>query len=189
MGKHHLGKRLRELRIKAGLTQRELAERTGLHITTVANYEINRREPKANQLKLLSGVLGADIDALFTAEDGDQDERNSKRRYLIAEVSLRLPHRELPALSINISHKGIGLYTEERLETGEDVIVTLKILMKGAPAATEDVTGIVVWTRLLEKRYAAGIRFKKAINSKDFPILSKCIEYTAAVASGEGYGK
>ena len=183
MAKHHLGKRLRELRIKAGLTQRELAERTGLHITTVANYEINRREPKANQLKLLSGVLGADIDALFTAE------RNSKRRYLIAEVSLKLPHRELPALSINISHKGIGLYTEERLETGEDVIVTLKLLMKGAPAATEDVTGIVVWTRLLEKRYASGIRFKKAINSKDFPILSKCIEYTAAVASGEGYGE
>ena len=73
MAKHHLGKRLRELRIKAGLTQRELAERTGLHITTVANYEINRREPKANQLKLLSGVLGADIDALGRSVTEPQD--------------------------------------------------------------------------------------------------------------------
>lgn len=57
-----IGKRLKEVRESMGLTQRELAEKTGLHRTTIGNYEIDRREPKAIQLKFLADALGVKME-------------------------------------------------------------------------------------------------------------------------------
>lgn len=187
MRKNNFGKKLKELREKEGLTQRELAERAGLHITTIANYEINRREPKANQIKLLAQALDADMNELFTPE-GDGHGRGSARRYLIAEVSIRMPHRVVPALSVNISDKGIGLYADERIDANQEVILTLKVLMNDASEAPEEVPGTVVWSRPMRERYAAGVRFKKTINSKDFSILAKYAGKTTSAVTGAGYG-
>jgi transcriptional regulator with XRE-family HTH domain len=60
------GKRLKEIRERMGLTQNELALKTGLHLTTIGNYEIDRREPKATQLKLLADILGVKMEDFFT---------------------------------------------------------------------------------------------------------------------------
>lgn len=184
MKKHHLGKKLKELRRKQGLTQRELARRTGLHITTIANYEINRREPKANQLKVLAEALGVDMDKLLSTKISDAEGRGCSRRYLIAEAVVKLPgsSMEIPALVVNISSKGIGIYSVEKLKVHEPVILKLKVLMKGGPATTEEIAGKIVWTNLVESRYASGIELEKPINSKDFPVLSRCMEYTAALS-------
>lgn len=185
MKKHHLGKKLKELRRIQGLTQRELARRTGLHITTIANYEINRREPKANQLKVLAEALGVDMDKLLTTKISNEDGRGSIRRYLIAEAVVKLPKSimEIPALVLNISANGIGIYSVEKLKVHEPVILKLKILMKGGPTATEEIPGKIVWTDLVESRYASGIEFEQPINSKDFPVLSMCIEYNRALSN------
>lgn len=176
MERQSFGKKLKKLRLEKGLTQRELAQSTGLHITTIANYEINRREPKANQVKLLAEALEVTMGELFTLEGDGLDGRASARRHLMGEVSLRMPHKkEVSALIINISHNGIGVYAEEMLNTREKVIVTFKALMNGALETTEGVPGTIVWCNLIGKRYAAGISFKKVINGKDFPVLAKCI--------------
>jgi len=175
MEKHNFGKKLKKLRVKEGLLQRELAERTGLQITTIANYEINRREPKANQIKLLAQALGVEMGELFTQEGDGQNGRGAARRYLIAEVFLRMSHRVVHALTINMSNTGIGVYADERINSNEDVIVTLKVLVNRALETAEEVPGTVVWCSLVGKRYAAGISFKKTINDKEFPILAKCI--------------
>lgn len=59
------GQKLKEIREARGLSQRKLAEITGLHITTIGNYEINRREPKATQLKRLADALSVKMEAFF----------------------------------------------------------------------------------------------------------------------------
>lgn len=178
MKKDLFGKRLRELRIQKGLTQRELAERAGLHITTVANYEINRREPKANQLKALAEALGAGIDRIFTPDQAPHDGRSSQRMYLMAEVFLQTGRGPVPALSVNISRSGIGVYTEERLERGDEVTVTLRYISEGALKTSEDIPATVAWTAPIGKKYTAGIRFTRAISRMEFPELSRRMEQT-----------
>ncbi len=65
------GKRLKEIRESRGLSQRELAENTGLHITTIGNYEIDRREPKATQLKLMADALKVRMEDFFERRETD----------------------------------------------------------------------------------------------------------------------
>ena len=59
------GKRLKEIRESQGLSQSQLAKKTGLHITTIGNYEIDRREPKATQLKRLADALSVKMEMFF----------------------------------------------------------------------------------------------------------------------------
>lgn len=62
------GKKLKEIRKRKSLSQSQLAEKTGLHITTIGNYEINRREPKATQLKRLADALRVKMEVFFNNE-------------------------------------------------------------------------------------------------------------------------
>ena len=59
------GKKLKEIRERKGLTQDELAIKTGLHLTTIGKYEIDSREPKATQLKRLADALGVRMEEFF----------------------------------------------------------------------------------------------------------------------------
>jgi transcriptional regulator with XRE-family HTH domain len=56
--------RLRALRVAAGLTQTELADRCGLHKLTVGRLEAGRQEPKWQTLLILAEALGANLHAL-----------------------------------------------------------------------------------------------------------------------------
>ena len=56
------GGKVKEIREKKGFSQRVLAERTGLSLTTIGYYEINMREPKATQLKRLADALGVKME-------------------------------------------------------------------------------------------------------------------------------
>lgn len=162
-----------------GLTQKTLAEKTGLHITTIAYYEIDKREPKANQLKILAKALDVDVEELLETQTGKK--RGPARRYLIAEVSLRLQNGTLiPALAINISKEGIGIYSEEALRPKERVTVRLSILVRGSLKTSEEVAGTVKWSKTIGRNHTAGIRFDKAIDKTGFPVLSDCLEYTTA---------
>lgn len=71
------GKRLKAIRENRGLTQSQLAELTGLHITTIGNYEIDRREPKATQLKLLAYALAVPMEEFFE-DHGKEVSRKNK---------------------------------------------------------------------------------------------------------------
>jgi transcriptional regulator with XRE-family HTH domain len=55
--------RLRELRESAGLTQRELAERSGLHLGGLTKLEQGDREPAWSTVLDLAGALGVEVSA------------------------------------------------------------------------------------------------------------------------------
>lgn len=53
-----LGKRIRELRLAAGLTQAELARRTGIHRPNIARVEAGRHTPSLETLTRLAQAIG-----------------------------------------------------------------------------------------------------------------------------------
>lgn len=54
------GESLKVYRHKAGFTQQELAEKTGIHRVSVARYESGKRQPDMYTLLIMSDVLGLD---------------------------------------------------------------------------------------------------------------------------------
>jgi transcriptional regulator with XRE-family HTH domain len=61
--------RLRELREKAGLTQTQLAEASGLPLGSIRNYEQGQREPYWAVVFKLAAALGASADAFAVCVD------------------------------------------------------------------------------------------------------------------------
>jgi transcriptional regulator with XRE-family HTH domain len=53
--------RLKELRLRTGLTQKKLAEASGLGIGTITDYEQARREPTLESAFKLADALGVDV--------------------------------------------------------------------------------------------------------------------------------
>ena len=60
------GERIKEARIKCGLTQKELGERLGLSYQAVAQWENNLRNPKQETLLKIADALGIDVVCLLT---------------------------------------------------------------------------------------------------------------------------
>lgn len=56
-----IGERIKELRIKKGLTQKQLANQTGLSEISIRKYEANERRPKIETIRKISTVLDSYI--------------------------------------------------------------------------------------------------------------------------------
>ena len=64
------GDRIKELRNLADMSQQELANRTGLSLRSIQNYESNQRHPKdVAILNKLCAALGTTIEELMKEED------------------------------------------------------------------------------------------------------------------------
>lgn len=66
------GEKLKELRIKAGLTQKQLANKLWLSKATVSYYEQSLRYPSPEMLIKLSNVFHVSTDYLLGIEDKKQ---------------------------------------------------------------------------------------------------------------------
>lgn len=67
-----LGQKIRQLRYKAGLTQEQLAEKTGVSAQAVSKWENTAAMPDITLLPLIAEIFGTSIDELF---DVGADER------------------------------------------------------------------------------------------------------------------
>lgn len=56
-----IGERIKELRIKKGLTQKQLANQTGLSEISIRKYESDERRPKIETIRKISSVLDSYI--------------------------------------------------------------------------------------------------------------------------------
>lgn len=59
------GDSIKNARKKAGLTQKELAEKAGLAEITIRQYETNKREPRSENLKKIAAALEIPVDDLL----------------------------------------------------------------------------------------------------------------------------
>ena len=86
------GQRLRELRIARGITQRELAAKTGISFAYVSKLEKGAMPPpRENIILALSSVLGvnhADMDDLFGLAKKLPPDLRSTIAYLVLAASV-----------------------------------------------------------------------------------------------------
>ena len=61
----YIGKTLKDKRIRAGFTQQELADASGLTQTTIARIENDRTEPEVSTLRKLAKALDITISDLL----------------------------------------------------------------------------------------------------------------------------
>lgn len=91
------GSVLSRLRKKHGLTQRELAIRLNVHVTTVKNWEGNACSPDAKNLCVLADLFHVTTDYLLGREKGDRislecldpDERRQLLQMIQAYIDSR----------------------------------------------------------------------------------------------------
>lgn len=80
--KHLLGKRIKELRKKKGLSQEQLAEKVGFEsFNLISNVENGYNYPTIQNLEKILKVLGTDFQSVFTFEQHQNIE------ILIAEIN------------------------------------------------------------------------------------------------------
>jgi len=66
--------KLRNLRIQRGMTQMELAEALGTSQSSVASWEIGRREPDFKTIKRLSAFFDVPMSTLLPSDDITDEE-------------------------------------------------------------------------------------------------------------------
>jgi len=66
------GTRLKELRMQAGLTQKQLGERVGVTKSVISFYELRERTPSPEVLVKLAAIFHVSSDYLLGIEKGKQ---------------------------------------------------------------------------------------------------------------------
>ena len=80
MEKPLIGIRLKTLREQAGLTQQELAFRSGLSIAVITHLEQGRKaDPRLSTLRALAEALGVDCNALTEEQQGNKKSRRRSK--------------------------------------------------------------------------------------------------------------
>ncbi|MGM9884689.1 helix-turn-helix transcriptional regulator [Streptococcus hyointestinalis] len=76
---------LKKARLKAGLTQKEVAERLGVAQQQYARWEQGHRNPKIEVLDKLAEIFGITTNALKGRDDGLEDIISTLRQYKLTD--------------------------------------------------------------------------------------------------------
>ncbi|MDE5769727.1 MAG: helix-turn-helix domain-containing protein [Oscillospiraceae bacterium] len=93
---------LKQARKKAGLTQKEVADKLGLQYTTYRNYEQGQREPNNKTILALSNLFNVSTDYLLGKEDPLEALNLSPVGKAIVQLYISLPPQERTALAEHI---------------------------------------------------------------------------------------
>ncbi len=100
------GDRLAGAREAAGLSQEDLAQRLGVRLTTLQNWEEDLAEPRGNRLQMLAGMLNVSLRWLLTAEGDGLPDPEENPRPLAAEAEAALAElQHLRAGAIALAEK------------------------------------------------------------------------------------
>jgi transcriptional regulator with XRE-family HTH domain len=69
-----IGPRLRQWRLRLGLSQRELARRAGVSNATISMIEANRVNPSVSALKQVLSALGAGVADFFSSSEDEREK-------------------------------------------------------------------------------------------------------------------
>lgn len=94
------GDRLAGAREASGLSQDDLAQRLGVRLTTLQNWEDDLAEPRGNRLQMLAGMLNVSLRWLLIAEGDGLPDPDEMTRPLAAEAEAALA--ELQHLRVGV---------------------------------------------------------------------------------------
>lgn len=66
-----IGSKIKDARLSKHISQKNMAERLGLSVSTYSNYENNYREPKLEIIEKICEILGVTIEELMTTPEYD----------------------------------------------------------------------------------------------------------------------
>ena len=107
------GDRLAAAREQAGLTQAALAGKLGVKAATLSAWENDLKEPRANRLQMLAGMLNVSLSWLMTGQ-GDGPQGPDDAQPLTAEVTDLLTEMRALRAQIALSAEKLG-QLEKRL--------------------------------------------------------------------------
>lgn len=64
------GEKIRYCREQRGITQKKLADLTGIHPVSIRKYETNKMQPQSPQLERIAAALGVSYNALYGVSNG-----------------------------------------------------------------------------------------------------------------------
>lgn len=67
-----IGQTIQKIRKEKHYTQKQLAEKCGMATGTIQQYELNKREPRQEQLRKIANALDVSIDYLKTGKSSDE---------------------------------------------------------------------------------------------------------------------
>ncbi len=91
-----VGKKVRELRHQAQMTQREVAERSGLTVSYLSRLENDRITPSVRTLRKIADALEVPVSALF---DGDSEQGSGESCPVSLSGQCILEHRYISRLT------------------------------------------------------------------------------------------
>lgn len=103
----NLGKKLKYLRNKQNLTQKELANKIGVRRATIAGYETKGKEPSYSTLKKLARALNCSIDFLLDNTDQETNISNDNLHYL-TKILQRDDLKKLLKLTQNLEPSSVN---------------------------------------------------------------------------------
>lgn len=94
------GDRLATARDAVGLSQADLARRTGVRVSSIRSWENDQSEPRANTLQRVTGILGVSLMWLLAGEGesgaATEGEISEDQRDLLLEIrSIRTEHARM----------------------------------------------------------------------------------------------
>ncbi len=109
------GDRLAGAREAAGLTQESLADKIGVKPGVIIGWENDLKEPRANRLQMLSGILGVSLSWLLTGQgdgpDAPEDDAPMSSDVLDLLAEMRLLRAQMVQSGEKLGH------LEKRLRT------------------------------------------------------------------------
>ena len=106
------GDRLAAARSAQAMTQKALARRLGVSLKTLDGWENDIREPRANRLQMLAGVLDVSISWLLTGEGqgvGSESEPGSVRMSeLLHEMRVLRTEMQRSVARLGVLEKRLG---------------------------------------------------------------------------------
>lgn len=113
--------RIRESREAKGLTQAELAELSGLHLTTIGKYEAGTRSPKIDDLIEIARAVEQSVAYLVGELNGDTPAYVSTTQSLALSTNRRISPLEYEVVKIRLD-----LLDEEMGQGRPEVIDQIK---------------------------------------------------------------
>lgn len=87
------GKRLLELRLRAGLSQSQLARKANIGEQQITRWEREKHTPSATAVGVLAAALGCEVGDLYVSGDGadedEEDDRVARLRRCAEQVASR----------------------------------------------------------------------------------------------------
>ncbi len=146
------GQKIKHLRTKANLTQKELAEKMNVTFQTISKWESDTNEPDIESIRRLSNVLGCSIEYLFNQDEDEpiqpkeelpkaeekQEEKKEETAPVVVEETLPTPK--------TVEEEKKVEDTEEPLLKSEEKILKPKSVPEKSHFSQRDDRKVLIWS-------------------------------------------